>query len=71
MPQDNSTDTFVMVIPCLEEEQGDTIDPVKKAAADSISEELLDSIDYLDSSTFPTQEEIEDTLRQIEDIYRT
>jgi hypothetical protein len=59
-----------MVIPCLEEEQGDTIDLVKKAAADRISEELLDSIDYLDSSTFPTQEEIKDTLRQIENIYR-
>ena len=70
MSQDGSTYTFINVTSCLGEEGGDTVELVKKAEADNISEELLDTIDYLDPSTFPTQQEIEDLLRQIENIYR-
>ncbi|MBV8822083.1 MAG: hypothetical protein JO123_04780 [Ktedonobacteraceae bacterium] len=58
------------VTPYLDDDEEGTVDFVKMTVADKIAEKLLDAINYLDPSTFPTQEEIEDTLRQIENIYR-
>ncbi|MBV8822346.1 MAG: hypothetical protein JO123_06105, partial [Ktedonobacteraceae bacterium] len=63
MSQDSGKYTFMNVTPCLDEEEG-TVDFVKMTEADEIAEKMLDAINYLDPSTFPTQEEIEDTLRQ-------